>query len=69
MSVEEILQQAKSLSPDDQSRLVSELARAVLARRLRQTAQSVPGPLPITDEELNRLIKEARGEVIRAPRD
>ncbi|QDV89535.1 hypothetical protein RAS2_06050 [Phycisphaerae bacterium RAS2] len=69
MSVEEILQQAKSLSPDDQSRLVSELARAVLARRLRQTTQSASRPLPVTDQELNRLIHEARGEVIRAPRD
>lgn len=66
MSVEELLRQAESLSPQDQSRLVQELSRAVLARTLSIAGQKPEVALPIENAELDQIIHEARDEMLRA---
>lgn len=63
MSVEELLRQAETLSPQDQSRLVKELSRAVLARTLAAKGETPEVPLPIEDSELDQIIHEARGAI------
>jgi hypothetical protein len=66
LSVEAILQEFRLLSDGDQRRLLKELTRARLAETARRIAES-PQPLPrIDDEELSRLVHEARREVLRA---
>jgi len=66
MSLDEVLNQANTLSATDQARLVAELSRTVLSRRLAELGVRPEGVLPLSDDEINRLVHEARGEALRA---
>lgn len=65
-SVEEIVRQADELSPDDQTRLVRELARTMLKRHMAEAAANPISPLPIAEDEINRIVHETRRETLRA---
>jgi hypothetical protein len=65
-AVDEILAKARELPPEDQERIVRELTRDRLIRRLQATEAKSTDQLPISDEELNQLVHEARREVLRA---
>ena len=63
---ESMLADFGSLSDEDQRRLLKELTRARLAERARRIAEGTEPPPPVNDEELNRLVHEARREVLCA---
>ena len=66
LSIESILHEFRSFSDADQRRLLKELTGARLAETARRIAANPQGPAPVADEELNRLVHEARREVLRA---
>jgi len=66
ISVESIVQEFRSLSDSDQHRLLKELMRARLIETARRIAANPQHPLPLDDDDLNRLVHEARREVLRA---
>lgn len=65
-AVESIVEQFKRLSDNDQKQLMRELARARLSATARRIAASPEPRMPVSDEELNQLVHEARREVLRA---
>jgi len=66
--VESMLDLFRRLSDEDQRRLLRELTRARLAETARRITEGTPPApvMPVTDEELSRLVHEARREVLRA---
>ncbi|MBK8267164.1 MAG: hypothetical protein IPK83_02195 [Planctomycetes bacterium] len=66
MSVEEILNQVKSLTPEDQERVAAVLAREVLSRSLSRIASKTIHTLPIDESEIDRIVRETRREIAGA---
>ena len=65
-AIESLVEQFKRLSDDDQKELMRELARARLGATARRIADGPEPPMPVSDEELNEIVHEARREVLRA---
>jgi hypothetical protein len=61
-----LLTDARSLPLEDRQRLVRELARANLIDLLRSIEADPVDPLPVSDQELQLLVHEARRKVLRA---
>lgn len=66
MSIEELMEQADALSPEDQSRFAAELTRKVLRNKLAEDVSKPDAPLPLTDGEIDQLVHEARRKTLRA---
>ena len=65
-TVEAIISEIAQLPAAEQSRLLHELGRSILAQRFRERAEREDVPLPISDVELNEIVHEARRETLRA---
>lgn len=65
-TVDEIISKVRSLPLEDQNRIVSELSQDLLIHKLRAIETNPVDPPPVSDDELDRLVHEARGEVQRA---
>lgn len=65
-TVESILEQAAQLNEADRERLVRLLRRRRFDEVLSKIEHNDSGALPIGDDELDRLVHEARREVLRA---
>ena len=65
-SVNEILDQVQQLEPAERARLVRELARAALAGKLARVAGRPDMPGALSDEEIDRIVHDARRETLRA---
>lgn len=66
LTVKGILEQVRLLSEEDQDRLARELACERLADVMGSIAARPQSPLPLSDDEINDLVHEARAEVLRA---
>lgn len=65
-TVESILEQAAQLNEADRERLVRLLRRRRFDEVLSQIEHNGSESLPVGDDELGRLVHEARREVLRA---
>lgn len=65
-TVETIVEQFELLSDEDQERVMRELTRRRLSEVMRKIAARSDTPLPLSDEEINEIVHEARGEMLRA---
>ncbi len=66
VSVDDILEQVEHLEPAEKARLVRELARAGLARKLAQVGNRDDVSGALSDEEIDRIVHDARRETLRA---
>ncbi len=65
-TVESILEQADRISEPERERLLRALRRRRFDEILRQIESRPASDLPVSEEELDRLVHEARREVLRA---
>lgn len=65
-TLETVLSEARSLSRGDRRELMRELARLDLIELCKDIEANPVDPLPISDEELDEIVHEARGEMLRA---
>lgn len=65
-AVDEIISKVRALPLEDQTLIVRELSRDLLIRRLRDIEAGPEEPLPVSDEELDQIVHEARREIQRA---
>jgi hypothetical protein len=65
-TVEVIISEIEQLPAEEQSKFFHELGRSLLAKRFRERAAATDAPLPISDIELDQIVHEARGEMLRA---
>lgn len=65
-TVESILDQADQLSEAERERLLRALRRKRFDEVLRRLEQGPEPTAPVSDEELDRLVHEARREVLSA---
>ena len=65
-TVDVLISEIEQLPAEEQSRFFHALGRSVLAKRFRERAEATDSPLPISDLELDQIVHEARGEMLRA---
>ncbi|MCC6360333.1 MAG: hypothetical protein IT450_16455 [Phycisphaerales bacterium] len=65
-TVESILEQADQLPEPERERLLRALRRRRFDEILRRIERKPAPALPVSEEELDRLVHEARREVLRA---
>lgn len=65
-NAESILEQFQHLSDEEQDRVVRALTRRRLSAAMRRIADRPEQPLPLSDEEINAVVHEARREMLRA---
>lgn len=64
-TIDQILTEISGLSEEDQETLVRRLNRTVLAKRFFDRGHGSDAPLPVSDQELDRIVHEARSEALR----
>lgn len=65
-TIENILEQVQLLSEPDQEQLLRELRRRRFDHVFRRIEEGPEPPMPVSDEELDRIVHEARRGVLRA---
>ena len=65
-TIEGILDDTRRLSLADQRRLLRELARWVFQSTMTDLGARQMATLPLTDDEIDQVVHEARSETLRA---
>lgn len=65
-TVDQIMTEIERLPAEEQSELLRQITRKILAKKFEARADQADTPLPVTDAELDQIVHEARRETLRA---